>query len=383
MELLPYRIDRGRATVRYGEAAQKPQVLWDGISLVAAINGPIVIDELVPDMCSALSSLLEYDADLGYVACDSFFEAFTSWLLGLAFGGKVAEAAGKWVDILRLVLDWERSSKTSIHKGTPYYFLGATYLFANDFGLGLRYIFDAIEQDKKASERKGTPDSFKNAPAYMVASLVDDPRNFLYPRLVLPARRRLAGFLDKYRAESTSSMVLKDLESKFLSNTGLEFQKFFFVYLLFELIKQETSWNPGLGNDFANMRNRAILFDLCLVIDGVLRNKFPSARYISDGVFEVFKRKGWLSSESNAKQLNANLNPRVAGGPLPDVVVPALLNLSLTYRGTNVNREMSWYLLAWHLRNYAAHDLKPQAILVQRNTEIIQALMNALFMSLE
>jgi hypothetical protein len=369
--------------VRYGKAGQKPEVLWDGIGLVAAINGPIVLPELVPDMCSALSSLSEYDADVGYAACDSFFEAFTSWLLGLAFGGKVAEAADKWVGILRLVLEWEKSSKTTIHKGTPYYFLGATYLFSKDFVSGLRYIFDAIEQDKKASARKGAPDSFKNAPAYMVASLVEDPNNFLYLPLVLPARRRLDEFLEKYRAESSSSMALKDLESKFLKNTALEFQKFSFVYLLFELIKQETSWNPGLANDFANMRSRAILFDLCLVIDEVLRNKFPYARYISDGVFELFKSKGWLSSETDAGQLNAKLNPKVAGGPLPDVVVPALLNLSLTYNATNITPEMSWYLLAWHLRNYGAHDLKPQAVLAQRNTEIIQALMNALFASLE
>ena len=369
--------------MRYGQAAQKPQVLWDGISLVSAINGPVLVDELVPDMCSALSSLIEYDADLGYGACNSFFEAFTSWLLGLAFGGKVAEAADKWANILRLVLDWEKSSKSAIHKGTPYYFLGATYLFGRDFDLGLRYIFDAIEQDKKASTRKGTPGSFKNAPAYMVASLVEDPRNFLYSPLVFPARRRLDGFLESYRAKSTSSMVLKDLESKFLNNTALEFQKFLFVYLVFELIKQETSWNPGFENDFANMRNRAILFDLCLVIDEVLRNKFPSAKYISDGVFDVFSSKKWLSSEADAGQLNANLNPKVAGGPLPDVVVPALLDLSLTYKGANISPEMSWYLLAWHLRNYGAHDLKPQAVLVQRNTEIVQALMNALFMSLE
>ena len=152
---------------------------------------------------------------------------------------------------------WEKANKTKIHKGTPYYFLGATYLSANDYDLGLRYLFDAIEQDQEASKRTGATGSFKKAPAYMVASLAQNPHNFLYAGLVAPARSRLEKYLAEYRKETSSSMQLIDFESKFLSNTNLEFQKFLFVYLLFELMKAEDSWNPSVSNDFAKMRNRA------------------------------------------------------------------------------------------------------------------------------
>lgn len=157
------------------------------------------------------------------------------------------------------------------------------------------------------------------------------------------------------------------------------------MYILFGLIKQEGSWNPGASNDFAKMRNRSILFDLCLVIDEVLRSKYSPAYYISGGVYNVCRSKGWVSLDSDPRQVNAKLNPKVAGDPAPkpDIVVPALLDLTLTYRGTPVAKEMSWFLLAWHLRNYAAHDLSPQAVLGQRYDEIIQALMNALFMALD
>jgi hypothetical protein len=385
MEDLPYRMNCGRATVRYGKATTKPQILWDGISLISAINAPVVLDEVVPDVCSALSLLLEEDPHLGYNACDLFFESFTSSWMSLVAQGKVREAAEHWVRILTYVMRWEKASKTAIHKGTPYYFLGATYLFANDFDLGLRYLFDAIEQDQQASKRTGATDSFKKAPAYMVASLAQDPHNFLFTGLVAPTRTRLEKYLAEYRKKTGSSMQLTDFEGKFLSNTNLEFQKFVFVYLLFELIKQESSWAPSVSNDFAKMRNRAVIFDLCLVIDEVLRNKYPPADYIREGVYNLCKSEAWVPMDKDASQVNSNLNPKVSGDTAlqPDIVVPALLDLSLTYRGTQVKEEMSWLLLAWHLRNYGAHDLTPQGVLVQRYDEIIQALMNALFTTLE
>jgi hypothetical protein len=385
MEDLPYRLRCGRATVRYGNVTTKPQILWDGISLISAINAPVVLDEVVPDVCGALSLLLEEDPDLGYRACDLFFESFTSSWMNLLAQGKVRDAAGHWIRILTCVMTWEKASKVTIHKGTPYYFLGASYLYASDYDLGLRYLFDAIEQDQQASKRTGATGSFKKAPAYMVASLAENPNNFLYAGLVAPARSRLEKYLAEYRKRTSSSMGLTDFEGKFLSNTNLEFQEFLFVYLLFELMKQENSWNPTVSNDFAKMRNRTVLFDLCLVIDEVLRNKYPPADYIREGVYNVSKNKGWVVVDKDAYQVNSNLNPKVSGdtAPKPDIVVPALLDLSLTYKGKPVKEEMSWLLLAWHLRNYAAHDLTPQAVLVQRYDEIIQALMNALFTTLE
>jgi hypothetical protein len=66
-----------------------------------------------------------------------------------------------------------------------------------------------------------------------------------------------------------------------------------------------------------------------------------------------------------------------------DVTVPTLLDLRMTHRGAPITESMSWFLLAWHLSNYAAHDLTPQSVLVRRYGEIIQALMNVLFLTVE
>ncbi|MGD0177824.1 MAG: hypothetical protein ABSC50_13475 [Candidatus Bathyarchaeia archaeon] len=382
----PYRLSCGRITIRYGSPSAKPQILWDNGSLVSALSTPIWYDELMPEACEALSLLFEKDVDAGYGAADCFFGSFTRIWDTLLSQKKIPQAIEHWIGVLQRVRDWETRSNKTVHKGTPYCFLGATYIFAGDYDLGLRYLYDAIEEDKRTSATLGRTDSYKGAPAYMLASLVDDPRNFLYQPVVFPARKRIEGFLDTYRGKSGSSMQMAGFGRKFLQETSLEFQKLYFVYVLLEIIKHESAWNSATPNDFANMKNRDVLFDLCLVIDGVLRERFPPASFISYGIYNLCNSKGWLNTgDRNPSDLNGNLNPMITGRPppSPQLVVPALLDLTLRYRGSPVRLEMSWLLLAWHLRNYAAHELIPQQVLVQRYEEIVQALMNALFISVE
>ncbi|MGA2461513.1 MAG: hypothetical protein ABSF82_08855 [Candidatus Bathyarchaeia archaeon] len=377
----------GRVTLRYGGSLPRPQIMWDGLDLVNALRTPVPTDELVHDVCELLCILLKSDKHYWHATLNRFFEAFTPTWKSLVREGKISDAASMWIHVLSSVRAWENRSGNLIHKGTPYYFLGATYLYGYDFDRGLRYIFDAFEEDKRATS--GDPTLYKAMPAYKVASLIDQPDNYLYPELVLPARIRIDGFLKEYRSRSGSTMQMADFESKFLSNSVFEIQKFFFVYSLLETIKHEATWEPGsVRNEFSEMRNRDLLFDLCIVVDEILRVRFPPATFISAGVFNLCRSKGWVTLDSNSTQLNQNLNPKVAEfpptpTPRPDVVVPTLLDRTMTYRGAHLSQEMSWMLLAWHLRNYAAHDLSPQGVLVKRHNEITQALMNALFTAIE
>jgi hypothetical protein len=381
------RFSYGRVSIRYGGSLPRPQILWDGLDLVSALRTPIPTDELVHDLCESLCILLKSDVHYWHATLNRFFEAFTPTWKVLVREGKISDAASMWIHVLSSVRAWENRSGNLIHKGTPYYFLGATYLYGFDFDRGLRYIFDAFEEDKRATSND--PTGYKTMPAYKVASLVDQPDNFLYAGVVLPARIRIEGFLKEYRSKSSSPMQMIDFENKFLCNPLFELQKFFFVYALLEIIKHETTWDPeSTRNEFAEMRNRDSLFDLCLIIEEILRCKYPPATFISGGVFNLCKSKGWVTLDGNATQLNQNLNPKVAEipptpAPKPDVVVPALLDRKITYRGAPLSQEMSWLLLAWHLRNYAAHDLAPQPILVKRHNEIIQVLMNALFTAIQ
>jgi len=113
MAVPAFRLNYGRVTIRYGEAGTMPQILWDGTSL---INAQLVLDELVPDACTALSFLCEKDAKVGYRATDLFFESFTSAWIGLLSQGKIKDAVQHWVRILTLVRKWEEASKSRIQR---------------------------------------------------------------------------------------------------------------------------------------------------------------------------------------------------------------------------------------------------------------------------
>jgi len=380
----PFRFSYGQVTIRYGGQGP-PRVLWNDTSLFSAVQSH-PIQEFMQEVCEALWTLSQTDIGAGYAAADAFFGSFTPTWNGLLQQRRVFDAVQLWVSVLTEVRDWEKQSNKTVHKGTPYYFLGATHIFGGDYDLGFRYVYDAIEEDKSSDSKTGHIGAYRNAPAYMLVSLVDSPKNFLYQPIVLPARRRIDQFLQQYRGSTSSTMKLTDFENKFLSSAVLEFQKLFFVYVLLEMIKRENAWDPaGIANDFTKMKNRDILFDLCLVIEEILKAKY-SVGSISKGVYKLCSARRWLSSEDiDVGKLNENLSPMITGptAPGPDVVVPALLDGTLTYRGNRVGKEMSWLILAWHLRNYAAHELTPQEVLVRRYKETAQALMNALFLSLE
>lgn len=386
----PYRFPYRRVTVLYGNPTASPNILWNNIDIITLVNMRIPDDklrELIGEVCDSLFTLFNEDVGTGHKAIDGFFQSFTPTSESLLSQGKPLEAAYHWIRILDIVREWERQRNGTMHKGTPYFFLAASYIRGGIYDSAFRYLYDAIEEDKELDAIKGCPDSYRGAPAYMLASLVDKPSNYMYDYVVKPARKRIELFLEEYRNASGSSMRISEFDVRFMNEPKLEFQKFFFVYTLLQMIKLEREWNTEEEpNDFSKMRSRDILLDMCLVIDGVLRMKYPSATLISQGVYELFKSKGWVNSmDKNPGNLNGNLDPIISGDTAdpPDVVVPTILDKTITYRKAAVTSEMSWFLLAWHLRNYAAHDLTPQKVLVERYPEISQALMNALFFSVE
>jgi len=386
----PYRFSHRRVTILYGNETSPPRILWNSANLTAVVNAPLPPDdlkELVCEACEALSMLFNENVTTGHKAIDSFFNSFTPTSQALLVQRRTLDAARHWVQLLILVREWEKQSGKTVHKGTPYYFLGASYIYGYGIDLGFRYVYDAIEEDRKLGTKVGDPAFYRNAPAYRLVSLFDNPNNFLYNDVILPARQRVELFLKAYRNTGVSSMQLRDFESRFLNNSDMELEMLFFVYVLLEMLKLEKSWSPGgEPNNFSRMKNMRVVFDLCLIIDEVLRKRHSSATYISQGVYELCKSRGWVNNaDRNSGDLNRSLTPNISGdnAPPPDVVVPALLNGTLNYRNAPVRSEMSWLLLAWHLRNYAAHDLTPQKVLAERYPEIAQALMNALFMSVE
>ena len=67
----------------------------------------------------------------------------------------------------------------------------------------------------------------------------------------------------------------------------------------------------------------------------------------------------------------------------PDIVVPILLRKSDTYNGNPIRNEVFTLSIAYKFRNYGAHNIRQQTIVVTNYEEIIKNLLYSLFLSIE
>ncbi len=238
----------------------------------------------------------------------------------------------------------------------------------------------------------------------MYVTLVDNNGNYLY-ETVHQLRSLLEGYIKGYQKLINPDFSIADIDSKFLQHGGdLESVAYIFVFTL-ELIKKYTEQLPTLpNNDFYKIKNLHNIFNLCLVVDKILEHKYKrrlkaysgsSKMYISEGVLLLFEDKGWipaltLTQKQNIKQLIGTVNPvlpsDIAGFVQGLILSPVAMTMTLNNpRGTpaNVNPEMRNMLLAYKLRNEAAHSIKKETVLVSKYKQIIEHLMYSIFISID
>jgi hypothetical protein len=99
---------------------------------------------------------------------------------------------------------------------------------------------------------------------------------------------------------------------------------------------------------------------------------------MNDSVFWLINNKTGMN-QTTFKNLrdtifNVNNDP-------PDIVVPRLLT-SIQQPAQGIQKEAYVLLLAYHLRNHAGHNISQQNVLTTNYDEIVQQLMNAIFLSI-
>jgi hypothetical protein len=315
-----------------------------------------------------------------------YFERYTSLWIPLLGQGKVTEA----IDVMKLanqvVWDWEgRNRPYMVHKGTPYFFTGQSYLIAGNIDLAFLMVHNAIEEDKRNHTRLGL--NYGTAPANSFASLNFNIQSSSMYGYVQVMKRRLDNFIAVHNqfVSPSASFTYQTFEQKFLltANSNLDEVKFFFVYCLSSIINLETISNVRLlVNAFTRLRNVDLLFNLSLIVDKVLQDVFQGS-YIGDGVLRLLRQSEQIP-ESTKSQLESVLTYQ-NGNPLkidddPDKVIPDLLSRTVRYRGSAVSPRMASLVSAWNLRNYGAHTVGgASAITSTKYRETLELLMSALF----
>jgi hypothetical protein len=324
---------------------------------------------------------------IAITAADRFFESFTPLRQSLfGFGFQLASSE-MWAQLLRCTLSWESSHSAHIHKGTPFFFLGESLIFQGDIDTAFLFIYNALEEDKAWSSALNRPNEYKQAPAYLTATISDNQANALYNAVVRPIREEIAKYALSFSSATSASFTLADFQANFLDKAALEEIIFFFVYNMYVHLQRNRFKQARhfFENDFTKIKNLDMIFNMCLIIEEFLQHRFAGGRspyYISDGVLELARTRQWIASGETVKQFFGKLSG-VNLDADPTTTVPVLLSGNVLYDNQPLRQELRYLLLAWHLRNYGGHNIRAQDVLVKSYDQIFGWLMYALFIAIQ
>jgi hypothetical protein len=248
-----------------------------------------------------------------------------------------------------------------------------------------------MEEDKHSYSALNQPDRYKQAPAYMTATIVDNPENVLYWPVVRPIREAISNYVTSFSRATSSTYTLDDFQTRFLGNPDPEIEKlvFFFVYNMYVHVQRNRFQQVPqfFDNDFTKIKNLDSIFNMCLIIEELLQHRFGKTRtnyFISDGVLDLAAAKAWITTGKTREETEKQFFSKLTGVDLrldPSTTVPVILSGNVTYDGKLLRPELRYLLLAWHLRNYGGHNIRAQDVLVQSYDQIFQWLMYVLFIA--
>ena len=310
------------------------------------------------------------------------YEGFSGyWMNSILNSGKNILGISLWNSILEYTKNWESNNEPiTVHKGTPYYFLGVNYFLLGHIDNAFVFFYNAIEDDKKLPEL----DYPKKAPIYQTVTLTDNTFNQMYPYVVKPLRNILERYVNRFQTDFDSNFTVQDIDKKFLQNEAFEDLTYFFVYNFMNLhdLNYEIKEDVRI-NEFSKLKALDQFFNLVLVIDQILKH---ASQNTVDGRNMYHLIQWWAEKTLNFTQSdlddligrnNLNLNAST-----PQDVVQDLLDF-IQHPAANIPKEVYVMLLAYHLRNYAGHNVDRHDVLISKYDEILEKLFMAIFLAVK
>lgn len=294
-----------------------------------------------------------------------------------------------WNDILKFVLEWENSNP-KIHKGTPYYWLAGTEILNGELEKGFIHMHQALKEDIR-THNTANPQT----PAFFFVTLDYEQTKQYFQQIVRRASNFLDLKIDGYFIymwnKRPSNLNLASFKSKFLEQTGTILESiFYFVYSLFKM-EQYLDITPELRqNPFSSLIETDLIFGLCLIIEEILKEK-DTTSYLSDKSVYFSNRIAFLSEKTDLSIHDTNTRASNRGWKLKTTISQDCSGHRLA--GTLSNLLGSTYphtygieddlVLAYALRNFAAHSIAGLQLVYKKFETIVQRVLNALFFSIE
>jgi len=312
--------------------------------------------------------------DNNYSAHDGFFNNFTIIWQYFLNHGRFKSAENLWSFALEIAYEWGKKHQSKrIHKGTPYYFWGVTCILNGDLEKGFLLMHQALEEDK-TSHQTNTP----KTPAYSFVTLDYEKQDQFFRPKVIEIARFIDEKLEAYRLSRCGTLTLQDFKLKFLEST-LHEVVFHFVFTTFRLKKLLTEVEQRLTqNIFSSLLQTDVIFDICLIVDNILKQKNPSR-------WKFFEHLKFLSSRSSLN-LNEQRLKELGNAFKTDFsnTLQKLLSSQYHYQdGTAPSHVEEDLAITYGFRNFGAHKIENQPVIYQNFNEITQRILNALCFSIE
>jgi len=339
---------------------------------------------VLTELLDTISALPTARADLKVYLADAIFGHF---LIDSVPPNSKLKIAILQELVLKEVWNWENTHET-IHKGTPYFFLTREFLSQGDVPSAYVYMFNAVEEDKRNTPAIGR--DFRNSPAYLTSSLIDNNQNMLYNDVVIPLRTYLQNFITQYNSKTGDNLTIQDVDTKFLQVEDFEDIKRFFVANLHEIYHLRYLNSLQLiNNDFSKIKISDTLFNLCLIIDQILAHNFlttyrPREKKMANAIYELALHLNWTDGtiDPNAGSFTGKINPHPNSGN-PDAILPSFLDNIATFDNNPIDSKKTAIFIAYHLRNFGGHNIIGQDVLVTRYQDILRSVIDAFLLSID
>lgn len=308
------------------------------------------------------------------VSQDSYFTNFIVIWRSYLSTSNFDEAENIWKVALEPALSWEATNPSKyIHKGTPYYCWGSTSILRGDLDKGYTLMHQGFKEDVRSSE-KSLPDT----PAFAFVSLNYSKAEQAFRGWVLMQKEFLSRFVDRYSSIATRNFTLEDFSNRFLKSPPRTELVFLFAYTVARLMKFSSLPQHTRASEFAGQIEENLLFDIVLVIDGAIKSKNTTKCKFIDHAECLSKITGQPISNQHLVEINAAYKSNFNN------TLNHMLNNSFTLSdGTKLFGTQFDIAIAYGLRNHGAHEVSSVPTMWLRFDEILQSLMNVLFMTID
>lgn len=297
------------------------------------------------------------DIDQGAMA-DKYFENFTP-----IWNSSGQRNKNLWYVVLKMVREWEEQNNFELHKGTPFYFWATTDILHGDYDEGFILMHKALDEDRRKSGGAAL-----NTPGYGFVAMNENQAAYLQ-RLTANMADFVKRRLEKYN-ERGGKLNYEDFRKKFLDTPDRKFEelKFFFTYATLRWIRlRQIHKERNIADDkMAPLIFTGVISDLLLVWENLLRIWSGDTKgMLKDWIRPFTKKLGVRDIDLRTvnKDRDNDFSAWLSG------------NLNKTVRED--------IIIGYGLRNFSAHTLESQKVLWEEFTDVLQSVMNCLFVVIE